>query len=72
MVTIANVVTALDVVGGALLVVDRLEGGGVADPALLVLHSAAVLLVPGLVNVLALKRAFNTISTRQTSLMVRK
>ena len=46
--------TALDVVGGALLVVDRLEGGGVADPALLVMHGAAVLLVAGLVHVLTL------------------
>ena len=60
MVSVANVVTALDVVGGALLVVDRLEGGGVADPALLVMDRAAVLLVPGLVDVLTLAIEFNT------------
>ena len=60
MVSVANVVTALDVVGGALLVVDRLEGGGVADPALLVMDRAAVLLVPGLVDVLTLTIEFNT------------
>ena len=54
MIAIADVVTGLDVVSGTLLIVDRLEGGGVADPALLVMHGAAVLLVAGLVHVLTL------------------
>ena len=44
---------ALHVGGVALLVVDSLVAGGVADPALLVVHGRTVLLVPSLVNRLA-------------------
>ena len=54
MIAISSVVAALDVCGVTLLVVDSLVAGGIADPALLVVHSSAVLFVSGLVNCLAL------------------
>ena len=59
MVAVTNVVTTLDIVRGALLVVHRLEGGGVADPTLLVMDGAAVLLVASLVHVLTLVTQIN-------------
>ena len=54
MVTIAHIVAALLVRCMALLVVHGLVGGGIADPALLIVHGGTVLPVPGLVDRLTL------------------
>lgn len=54
MIPVPDILAALFIGGGALLVVDGLVAGGITDPALLVLYSGAVLPVPRLVHSFAL------------------